>query len=162
MESLQVMGSNLCRLEYCTVLKKTECKKLEASDCILLQGSIADFEEAYVRYCCLPWWPQTIITPPQGRAYEDSMVRNPPLLMNATFGMPGCGVLHPATRNEIRLGAEDGGELGAFHHQRHALRELAALDKMREFLPVTQTPVLVPHGSWVRPMPPLEKKEDEQ
>ena len=81
--------------------------------------------------------------------------------MNVEFGKAGCGVLHPATHRRIRLGAEDGGELGAYHHQRHVLRELAALDKMREFLPVTQTPVLVSHGGWVPPMPPLETKEDE-
>lgn len=33
-------------------------------------------------------------------------------------------------------GAEDGGELGAYHERRLVLRQRAVLEKLREFLPV--------------------------
>ena len=76
-----------------------------------------------------------------------------PLFLNKNFGQPGCAVLHPASNSVTRQGAEDGGEMGAYHHRHFVLREQAVLDKLKEFLPVTQQPVLIPHSNWGTPIP---------
>ncbi len=62
---------------------------------------------------------------------------------SAVFGEPGYGVLDPVTLDVIRFGAEDGGEMGAYHHKYYSLKAEAVLDKMREFLPVGIEPVLI-------------------
>ncbi len=62
----------------------------------------------------------------------------------ARFGEAGYGVLHPATSESIRFGAEDRGEMGAYHHRHYALRDEAAIDKLSDYLPVGIEPVLIP------------------
>jgi hypothetical protein len=52
--------------------------------------------------------------------------------------------LHPANTDAIRAGAEDGGELGAYHHQHLCLRESAVREKLVEYLPFGIEAVLVP------------------
>ena len=61
----------------------------------------------------------------------------------ANFGEPGYGVLHPATPASISQGAEDLGEMGAYHHAHHRLADEAVLDKLTDFLPVGQEAVLI-------------------
>lgn len=61
----------------------------------------------------------------------------------AEYGEYGYGVLALHTADAIRFGAEDGGEMGAYHHHYYALKAEAMLDKMREFLPVGIEPVLI-------------------
>ena len=77
----------------------------------------------------------------------------------AEFGEPGYGVLHPATADAVRFGAEDGGEMGAWHHKHYSLKEAAALDKMREFLPVGIEPVLIHDPRLLRVPPELTTQE---
>ena len=60
------------------------------------------------------------------------------------FGRPGCGVLHPATPEAICFGAEDGGEMGAYHRDRHCLQRAAVVEKLKDFLPVGIDAALVP------------------
>lgn len=62
---------------------------------------------------------------------------------DAQYGEYGYGVLALHTADAIRFGAEDGGEMGAYHHRYYALKAEAMLDKMREFLPVGIEPVLI-------------------
>lgn len=161
-ETLVVSGDGLCRLEYCTVLKALESQRLEASDCVLRsEPEPPAFSELNLRYCCAPWAPLGPIDASVGRLYEPTITRDQPRFLNEIFGEPGCGVLHPGAVTAIREGAEDGGELGAYHHLHFVLREEALIDKLRDFLPVTQEPVLIPHGSWVRPVvrPPTEAEQ---
>jgi len=61
----------------------------------------------------------------------------------AGYGEWGYGVLDPVTADAIRFGAEDGGEMGAYHDEYYSLKAEAVLDKMREFLPVGIEPVLI-------------------
>lgn len=61
----------------------------------------------------------------------------------AEYGEWGYGVLAPLTPQAIRFGAEDGGEMGAYHHRYYALKEQAMLTKTSEFLPVGVEPVLI-------------------
>ncbi len=155
---LRVSAPALVRLEYCSVLQTLDCAHLEASDCILLDPSRtpSSFDTLFLRYCCAPWLPLGELDPDTGRILDPSIVRIPPLVIASTFGQPGCGVLHPGAHASIRFGAEDGGELGAHHHAHHVLREEAAMDKLHEFLPVNQQPVLIPHQPWAPPLDPHE------
>jgi hypothetical protein len=67
-----------------------------------------------------------------------------PIFFRLGFGVAGAGVLHPATPDSIRAGADDGGELGAYHHQHLSLRAAAVLEKLAEFLPYGMEAVLIP------------------
>ena len=75
----------------------------------------------------------------------------------ARFGEPGCAVLHPATPEAVRFGAEDGGEVGAHHGWRYSLLMAAVLDKLKEFLPVGMEAVIAPDLRLHRaPFPPCD------
>ena len=159
--TLTVKGKALCRLEYCTVLTKLECAALEASDSILLGEKYSRTEQLILRYCCVPWLSETEISDSHKYDCRNAMPKNrrlfrlvgmPPYFLNQDYGTPGCGVLHPATPDGIRFGAEDGGEMGAFHHRFYCLREQAVINKLRDFLPVGLEPVLIPHQPWEAPV----------
>jgi hypothetical protein len=53
-------------------------------------------------------------------------------------------VLHHATPPSIRFGAEDGGEMGAYHDRRYALAVEAVRTKLEDFLPLGLQAVLIP------------------
>ena len=72
-------------------------------------------------------------------------------MAETTFGGPGCPVLHPATHAGIRFGAEDGGEIGAYHHRHYARRAAAVIDKLRDFLPAGIEPLLIVDDDWTAP-----------
>ena len=78
----------------------------------------------------------------------------------AEFGEHGYGVLAPVTPDAIRFGAEDGGEMGAYHHKYYSLKTEAVLDKMREFLPVGIEPVLIQDTRLLR-VPPEQATSEE-
>jgi hypothetical protein len=67
------------------------------------------------------------------------------------FGEAGCAVLHPATSDLIRFGAEDGGEMGVHHGWRYSLLLAAVQDKLKGFLPVGIEAVIVPDLRLHRP-----------
>jgi hypothetical protein len=52
------------------------------------------------------------------------------------YGDPGYGKLWPSTDDSIRQGAEDGGEMGAFHFVLAPLRENDLRVRLQEYLPV--------------------------
>ena len=78
----------------------------------------------------------------------------------AEFGEYGYGVLAPITPDAIQFGAEDGGEIGAYHHRYYSLKAEAVLDKMREFLPVGIEPVLIQDTRLLR-VPPEQAISEE-
>lgn len=156
MDSLSVDGGvdGICRLEYCTVLGDLQCTEIQASDCILFdQEHINLFDQIYIRFSSVPNLSTDNIAKEKGRVYEQTINRKHPLFLHSRrkFGEPGYAVLHPACDSLIRQGAEDGGEMGAYHHRHYVLREQATLDKLKEFLPVTQQPVLIVHSDWSSP-----------
>ena len=56
-------------------------------------------------------------------------------------------MLHPATSESIQFGAEDGGEMGAFHHRYYCRSQAAVIDKLKDYLPLGIEPVLLPDVS---------------
>lgn len=152
----------LARLEYCTVMGAANCKFLQTSDCIFA-GSIANVADPLtievppaflncIRYSRVPVAlldDSNAITPGSNTLETpvfiqfDYCVAGVHEHRTAVYAEPGYGVLNAVTSGAIRFGAEDGGEMGAYHHKYYSLRAEAVLDKMREFLPVGIEPVLI-------------------
>ncbi len=113
------------RLEYCTVLDQTLSEELQASDCLFMgilrrhHHPLLPPSQGCLRYCRLMPGQNTTGLP------TFRCTSAPVYLVAGGFGERGCGVLHPATPAAVRFGAEDGGELGAYHTRRYTLREKA-------------------------------------
>ena len=141
------------RLEGVTVLglledgalSAVQARALEASDCIF-QGLVhAPFDASQA--------------PPDGGCIRYSRIESAqpkallglwqntteaPAFFETTYPRRHVGVLSPASHVSILTGAEDGGEMGAFHEARHAAVRAAILTKLSDFLPVGQEAVLIP------------------
>ena len=134
-------------MQYSTVLTFTIAWKLNASDCIF-NGQIRKAPDiaslpgkGCVRYSSLV---------PDQKLGELTVYRHQFLsavFYTAEYGTSGCGVLHPATEEAIRSGAQDGGEMGAFHHLYLAARADAVITKLKSYLPTGMKAVGIPDGS---------------
>ena len=59
-----------------------------------------------------------------------------PVFFSTRYGSPGYLKLLPSTPDAIRRGADDGGEMGAFHFVLAPMRESDLRIRVQEFLPV--------------------------
>lgn len=162
---------SLVRLEYVTVFDALLAERLEASDSILLPalrkdildsdvpgaGCIRYSRVAYVPKPALAVHPKNLKGPlfnndeqwvsqkkrSQLRCFADTCTTLKPLFWSEVFGEPGCGALHPDCVQAVQSGAEDGGEMGAFHERRYVLRRQAVLEKLQEYLPVGMEAVII-------------------
>lgn len=164
--------NGITSLEYCTVLGAASLYTVNASDCIFagalnLGEGTAD-PRSCIRYSRIPNdFPLARIRLHSEAATTNTRERPvfyrieycnpwddpeaaatvPWVRRRAAFGDPSCGVLHPATPRSILYGAEDGGEMGAYHHFYYALRFSAVIDKIQDFLPVGMKVALVPDST---------------
>jgi hypothetical protein len=76
------------------------------------------------------------VTPRQFECIAQDAGSPPPLFYSLRYGDPMYAKLLPSTDNAIRNGADDGGEMGAFHFVLAPLRETDLRVRMQEFLPV--------------------------
>lgn len=135
------VADGLVRFEFVTVLTGTSVRKLQASDSILL-GSLTlgalplNEPRSCIRYSRVP------VTAAKFAA--SATTGETPLFVSSQFAAYGCGVLHPAAPASIRFGAEDGGEMGAYHDWRLALALDAVRAKLEDFLPLGLQAVLIP------------------
>jgi hypothetical protein len=113
-------------VDACTVIGKLRTAELRASNAIF-HAALAESDtwsapviverrqSGYVRYSAVPWNAQL---PPryncQPRRHEDAE-RIVPRFTSLRYSDPGYGQLHAGCPHEIRCGAEEGGELGAFY-----------------------------------------------
>ncbi len=139
----------LAQFEYCTVLDAVRLGALKASDCIFL-GTVRSNgapntppANGCVRY--------SRITPEQvdlqtlhGGMHLKHVHTAAPFMFSKMFGERGCGVLHPAADESLRHGADDNGEMGAYHMLRLALLPESVVDKLADFLPVGYEAVPIP------------------
>jgi hypothetical protein len=131
-------------LEYCTVLEATLTEILRASDCVFLGPIRKDHpadtppSSGCVRYSAVTR------TQAAGGMRFHEVTREPPVMFSTQFGSRSCGVLHPATPAVIRHGAEDGGEMGAFHGDHLSLLAEAVVRKLEDHLPVGLEAVVIP------------------
>lgn len=147
----------LVQLEYCTVLDTLLAERLNLSDSISLAPPPKDRTDRDVpaagclRYSCVPHIPQGEWGA-QGGPSELQLARSRcthrlPVFITTQFGDPGCGVLHWNGSPEIATGAEDGGEMGAYHDARHQLAWQAVQDKLANYLPLGTEAALIPDDS---------------
>ena len=59
-----------------------------------------------------------------------------PIFVSLRYGQPGYCKLFASTTDEVRRGADDGGEMGAFHFVLAPLRETDLRTRMQEYIPV--------------------------
>lgn len=134
-----------------TVLGKVKAGRCQASDSIFAgeveltgtrpsQGSGSGERFHAFRYSRLP-----AETLEAARAHQEAYqcVADMPHFFTSTFGRHACGVLRPENPASLLGGAEDGGEMGAYHHLQHALRDQAVLTRLREFLPAGMDAALI-------------------
>jgi hypothetical protein len=144
-----VSQSGFAELVYCTVLGKTQLERLWASDCIFV-GDLTDVKcgggETCVRYSRVPDFaascasdksPHVVIDDPNFTSlyFDDA---GGCTLRPAEFGEPGCGVLDLTSSARLTAGAEDGGEMGVYHHLFHNAQLVAVRRKLGDFLPLGQ------------------------
>lgn len=155
--------NGLVRLEACTVMREIRCRRLLASDCLFAgRLTITDRQDdppSCVRYSrlpsgrlALPRDQRPFCTSARPIFFEVGSCGPGGLGTRPGIGDPGYGTLHPAAPEAIRLGAEDGGEMGAFHRRSRTLARAALLEKLQEFLPVGLEVVLIDDPRlWVVP-----------
>lgn len=141
----------LARLEYCTLLEPAVAEALDASDCILSAPVYRDTPgqppfSADKKFSA----PGRIRYSRHHPGQTDDFVGNcadTPLFHTTIWGQPGCAVLHPEATENLRHGAEDGGEMGAFHHLAYALAWEAVVQKLQEYLPVGMRAAVIPDAT---------------
>jgi len=132
-------------LQDCTVIGKVHASLLTlASDCIFWSALAASDtwpaplwadrkQSGCVRFSCLP---QGAITPRQFECVTDAPGTPGPLFGSLRYGDSAYGKLLPDTDDTIRRGADDGGEMGAFHFVAAPQREIDLRARLLEYLPV--------------------------
>lgn len=132
-------------LHGCTVVGKVHAVLLTlVSDSILwaglikadswTTGLIADRkQEGCVRFSFLPTGAKT---PRRYECIERSTAGPQPIFFALRYGRPGYVKLLASTPDVVRRGADDDGEMGAFHFVLAPLRETDLRVRMQEYLPV--------------------------
>jgi hypothetical protein len=90
-------------------------------------------QQGCVRFSYLP---AGSIVPREFHCVEQAPGTPQPLFYSLRYGDPAYVKLAPATSDAILRGAEDGGEMGAFHFLLAPLRETDLRVRMREYIPV--------------------------
>jgi hypothetical protein len=129
----------------CTVVGKVRAVLLTmVSDSILwaglgqadawTTGLIADRkQEGCVRFSFLPAGAKT---PRRFKCIERTIAGPQPIFFALRYGRPGYMKLLTSTPDVVRRGADDGGEMGAFHFVLAPLRETDLRVRMQEYMPV--------------------------
>lgn len=135
----------------CTVIGKVYASLLSlVSDCIFwTELSAADLaakpplwqaalwstrkQQGCVRFSYLP---TTAIIPRQFQCVQQGPNAAQPLFYSLRYGEAAYAKLAPCTDDSIRRGADDGGEMGAFHFVQAPSRETDLRVRMQEYLPV--------------------------
>ena len=125
--------------EYVTVLNGLIAQRLLASDCIFATDDETAIEpgvDSCVRYSRIL---------PEPYASDN---RNTPAKViwadnAAEFCQSGCAVLASDCPDDIRFGAEDGGEMGVHHAWYLAAQDEALTQKLKQYLPIGIEPVIV-------------------
>lgn len=138
-------GGGALTLLGCTVLGKVHATVLSlVSDSIFwagliggdswVTGLIADRkQEGCVRFSFVP---ENARTPRRFECVEQAIASPQPIFFATRYGRPGYMKLLSATPASVRRGADDGGEMGAFHFVLGPLRETDLRVRMQEYLPV--------------------------
>lgn len=75
-------------------------------------------------------------TPRRFECVEQRIAAPQPIFFALGYGRPGYLKLLTSTPDVVRRGADDGGEMGAFHFLQAPLRETDLRVRLQEYLPV--------------------------
>ncbi|HLN65947.1 MAG TPA: hypothetical protein VK280_01555 [Streptosporangiaceae bacterium] len=140
-----VSGGAALTLSGCTVVGKVHAALLSlVSDSIVwaalaaadtwTAGLVADRkQEGCVRFSFLPYGS---VTPRRFECVEQALAGPQPLFGSLRYGDPGYLKLLAATEDVIRRGADDAGEMGAFHFALAPQRETDLKTRLQEYIPV--------------------------
>lgn len=142
-------GGPAVLLEYVTVIGPAAFGVLLASDCLFLgpltvagdggEGMVGcvrfsrvpeDFDRSHVHVYQSTFGPADLMVWPCIEEEPGTFVARVPVL-----GEKGFGVLSDVNPDAVRRGAEDGGELGAYHTRHHLARLDAAVRKAEAYAP---------------------------
>ncbi|HKU76835.1 MAG TPA: hypothetical protein VJR02_23190 [Pyrinomonadaceae bacterium] len=142
--------SNVLQLERVTVLGRIECDVLQASECLLNDLAVVDDQQSGCirfsrwergsilprRFQCVPNEAQARDCPPNRRCL-------PAQFNSLRFGRPDYAQLGAMRQPEILSASESGAEVGAFASELNQIRLANLQVKLREFMPVSLTAVVV-------------------
>jgi hypothetical protein len=140
-----IAGGGALTLDGCTVVGKVHAILLPLVSnsifwaALLLgdswsTGLIADRkQEGCVRFSFLP---ASAKTPRRYECIERAIAGPQPTFLASRYGRPGYMKLLASTPDVVRCGADDGGEMGAFHFVLAPLRETDLRVRMTEYMPV--------------------------
>jgi len=104
------VGAGATSFEGCTVLGSTTVLTLVATNCIF-NGSVTAAVDGTIGYSRIP-------ADLAENVVQEVCNTDTPVFFAALFDQPGAGVLRPDAPLSILFGAEDGGEMGAYHRGR--------------------------------------------
>jgi hypothetical protein len=140
-----VSGGGELTLDGCTVVGKVHAVLLRlVSNTIFWAGLLAGDtwttalvsdrkQEGCVRFSFLPAGAKT---PRRFECIERAIAGPQPIFFALRYGRPGYLKLLTSTPDVVRRGADDGGEMGAFHFVLAPLRETDLRVRMQEYMPV--------------------------
>ena len=140
-----VSGGGTLTLDGCTVVGKVHAVLLRlVSNSIVWAGRLAGDtwttgliadrrQEGCVRFSFLPAGAKT---PRRFQCIERRIAGPQPIFFALRYGRPGYLKLLTSTPNVVRRGADDGGEMGAYHFVLAPLRETDLKVRMEEYMPV--------------------------
>jgi hypothetical protein len=138
-------GGGSLTLEGCTVIGKIHATlfALISDSIVLAQLAAADTwtaslwadrrQQGCIRFSYVP---ASAVLPRQFECIQQSPTVPPPIFYSLRYGDPGYAKLLPSTSDAIWRGADDGGEMGAFHFVLASLRETDLRVRLQEYLPV--------------------------
>jgi hypothetical protein len=138
-------------LQGCTVVGKVYASMLSLVSDSILWASLSSRDVASSPplwmaplWCCrkqegcvrFSYLPSDSLTPRKFECIEQSARSPQPLFVSLGYGDPGYLKLLASTDDAIRRGADDGGEMGAFHFVLAPVRETDLRVRLQEYLPV--------------------------
>jgi hypothetical protein len=128
--------AGIWRFENCTIIGQVAVEVMElASNCIFLSDSVhvERRQEGCVRFS---WFPPDSRVPRRYRCLPDEKTGPGlrPVFTSLRFGHPAYGQLARGCPAEVRIGADDGAEMGAFHDLFQPQREAHLLARLSESL----------------------------
>jgi hypothetical protein len=131
--------SGMTTVGACTLLGEAHFRQLEASDSIFAgRVVVADNQQGCVRYSA---WTKHSVLPSQYASVE--LEPDQQLFGSTAFGDPHYAQLLASVDPNVRAGAENGLEMGAFSRDKNPIKERSLLIKYGEFMPLGLTPVLI-------------------
>jgi hypothetical protein len=140
-----VSGGGSLTLQGCTVIGKVHATLFTLISDSIVWAELAPSDtwtaalladrkqQGCVRFSYLP---AVSVVPREFECIQAAIGVARPMFYSLQYGQPGYAKLLPLTDDSIRRGADDGGEMGAFHFVLAPLRETDLQVRLQEYLPV--------------------------